>query len=155
MNNEELFITYLIHSLISFTFRGTMALLRKLRPAVPVYNVSPYRNRSNYWSTWPLQVKSVNGSIAIWWLRSSLILERLRFTWHELRFTHHSKNDAQKQIGRYWLLTCLQCLLTTFCIIDLPPTLRNSAQSPSMASRKSKKVPGKCKGNIHLRWRKE
>lgn len=102
-----LFLTYLIYSLISFTFTGIMALLlRDWDWLFLSLMCLTYRNRSDYWSTCPLQVKRVNRSIAILMTKKlSPVLEGLHSAWHEIRFRRHSKKDALKNLEEYWLLT--------------------------------------------------
>lgn len=141
-----LFLTCLIYSLISFTFMGIMALLLRDwdRLFLSIMCLT-YRNRSEYWSTCPLQVKSMNRSIAILMTKKlSPVLEgRHSASWHKLPFTLHSKNDALKNLVEYWLFTELS---SVNIITRLQPALKHFVQICSMDSRKSKKATWQLRG---------
>lgn len=145
-----LFLTYLIYSLISFTFMGIMVLLLRDwdRLFLSIMCLT-YRNRSDYWLTCPLQVKSVNRSIAILMTKKlSPVLEGLDSAWHEVHFTLHSKKDALKNLVEYWLLTELS---SVNCITSLQPALKPFLQILSMDSKKSQNSNLASEGDIHLR----
>lgn len=147
-----LFLTYLIYSLISFTFMGIMALpLRDWNQLFLSIMCLAYRDRSDYWSTCPLQVKSVNRSIAILMTKKlSLGVEGPHSAWHKFHFTLPSKKDALKNLVEYWLLTELS---SVNCITSLRP--ETFIQILSTDSKKSKNADLASEGNIHLRWLKK